>query len=432
MIPAIQQAQDCARTLLQPSPRDLEHGLELHRQSVVIDTYGFGPSAAEDADTFLAALDAGASIEELKTLRETMAMTRAATDARERAEFEAAWTASGVTCTVRNAGEEGQSAWKLLGRLAHFVYLCDFLRGFCPKAVVPDDIPAAQRAGRHCYLLTCNGVPLAERWQTVEEELAFLPLFFQLGCRMMHLTYNRRNMLGDGCAESANGGLSDLGRRAIAEMNRLGVVVDVAHSGWRTSREAAQASTRPIVASHTVCDALNHGCRAKPDDVIRAIVDGGGLIGICGIPSFLGGDGTIRALLDHVAYVVKTFGADAAAIGTDTAYTSSASPFKTRIEPRMPRRRERFESFWPPKPAGAGAGFNQPRQVLSLNWVNWPLFTVGLVQRGLADDAIRKIIGGNMLRVLRANAPAAATPPAPLFDTPPVGRASDPAADQNV
>ena len=79
-------------------------------------------------------------------------------------------------------------------------------------------------------------------------------VFFQLGIRMMHVTYNRRNLLGDGCAEPANGGLSDLGRAAIAEMNRVGVIVDVAHSGWRTSLEAAKASQKPMVASHTVCD----------------------------------------------------------------------------------------------------------------------------------------------------------------------------------
>ncbi len=407
---AMQQARDCARSLLKPSQRDLEHGLALHRESVVIDAYGFGPSAAEDADRLLAALDAGASPEELKGLREAMTMTRAATDPGERAEFMQAWEASGVTCTVRNAGEEGQGAWKLLARMAHFIYLCDRLRDFCPKAVGPEDIRAAHRAGRHCYVLTGNGVPLAERWLTVEEELAVLPLFYELGCRMMHLTYNRRNMLGDGCAEPSDAGLSDLGRRAIAEMNRLGVIVDVAHAGWRTSLEAARVSARPIVASHTACDALQHGFRAKPDDVIRAIVDGGGVIGICGIPWMLGGSGTITALLDHLEYLAKTFGADAAAIGTDTSYTSSGSAYKTRIEPRLPRRRVRFEALLPPRTAADAARFNRPEQTLSLNWINWPLFTVGLVQRGLSDDAIRKIIGGNLLRVLQDNAQDAGTP----------------------
>ena len=76
-----------------------------------------------------------------------------------------------------------------------------------------------------------------------------MPVYFQLGIRMMHLTYQRRNMLGDGCAEPGNGGISDFGRHAIAALNRVGVIVDVAHSGWRTSLEAAKASAKPVVAA---------------------------------------------------------------------------------------------------------------------------------------------------------------------------------------
>src|SRR4051812_47190702 len=143
-------------------------------------------------------------------------------------------------------------------RLARFTYVTDVLRPFVAKAVAPDDIVAAKEEGRHCLHLSGNGVPLAQRWTSVEEELGSIRLFFQLGIRMMHLTYNRRNMLGDGCAEPANAGLSELGRVAVDEMNRVGVLVDVAHSGWRTSLEAAKASRLPVVASHTGCDAVHH------------------------------------------------------------------------------------------------------------------------------------------------------------------------------
>ncbi|MDD5679333.1 MAG: membrane dipeptidase [Kiritimatiellae bacterium] len=397
----MQQARDCALEMLKPSAKDLEHGLDLHRNSIVVDAYGFGPGTSEDADQLLAALNAGASPAEIQNLREDMMMTRSVTDLREQAEFKMAWDESGVTGTFRNAGEESQGALTLLKRFAHFTYVCDYLRDFTPKAVHPDDVIAAKKANRHCYILTCNGVPLTEQWKTVEEEMTYLTIFFELGCRMMHLTYNRRNMLGDGCAEPANAGLSDFGRRVIAEMNRLGIIVDVAHSGWRTSLEAARASTRPIVASHTTCHALQNCCRAKPDEVIRAIVDGGGLIGICGIPGFLGGSGTITALLDHVAYVVKTFGVDYVAIGTDTNYSPSTSEFVKRIEPRLPRKRPRFESFWPSGDPMFDPRLQQKQQRLSLDWINWPMFTVGLVQRGYADADIQKIIGGNILRVAR-------------------------------
>ncbi|MCX6992281.1 MAG: membrane dipeptidase [Kiritimatiellaeota bacterium] len=397
----MQKARDCALDILKPSAKDLEHGLDLHRNSVVVDAYGFGPGAADDVARLLAAMEAGASPSEIQNLREEMTMTRFVTNEREQAEFKMAWDESGVTGTFRNAGEEGQGVLTLLKRFAHFTYVCDYLRSFTPKAVHPADVIAAKKENRHCYVLTCNGVPLAEQWKTVEEEMTFLAIFFELGCRMMHLTYNRRNMLGDGCAEPANAGLSDFGRRVIAEMNRLGIIVDVAHSGWRTSLEAAQASTRPIVASHTTCYALQRCCRAKPDEVIRAIVDGGGLIGICAIPAFLGGDGTIQALLDHIDYGVKTFGVDHVAIGTDTFYMSSMSEENAKRLSKLPRSRSRFESFWPKDDPLFMPEWQQDHQLLSLDWINWPMFTVGLVQRGYADADIQKIIGGNMLRVAR-------------------------------
>ncbi len=215
---------------------------------------------------------------------------------------------------------------------------------------------------------------------------------------MMHLTYNRRNMLGDGCAEPANGGLSDFGRAAVAEMNRVGVIPDVAHSGWQTSFDTAKASSRPVVASHTACDALNHHIRSKPDRVIKAIVDTGGYVGICAVPSFLGGKGNITAMLDHIDYVVKKFGADHAAIGMDVAYTSrNAAAENKKISGRR-KPRARWEAFWPQGSLGSGSR----EAALSMAWTNWPLFTVGMVQRGYRDEDIQKVLGQNVLRVARA------------------------------
>src|SRR5205807_1066666 len=158
-------------------------------------------------------------------------------------------------------------------------YLTDALRDFVGRAVTPDDIVAAKRAGKRCLYLTGNGVPLTQQWVSVEDELRYLPIFFQLGIRMMHLTYQRRNMLGDGCGERANGGLSDFGRQAIAAMNRTGVIVDVAHSGWRTSLEAAKCSSKPVVASHTAAAAVHQHVRGKPDEVVRGSLTPAGMSG---------------------------------------------------------------------------------------------------------------------------------------------------------
>lgn len=394
--PVIAKARDAALDVLKPSPAQLERGLELHRQSLVFDAYGFAPRAAVDGQALAAVIAAGATDAELQDLQEEMGMTRAVTAPAERAELTEALRCSGVTCIFQNAGEEGQDPLRLIKRLARFTYLSDMLRDTLVRAAVPDDIETAQRNGKHCLYLTGNGVPLAQQWVTTEEELRYVRIFFQLGIRMMHVTYNRRNMLGDGCAEPANSGLSELGRAAIGEMNRVGVIVDVAHSGYRTSFEAAKASTRPMVASHTACDAVNHHIRAKPDSVIKAICDTGGLVGICCIPTFLGGTGDIAALLDHIQHVVERFGAEHVAIGTDVAHASQHAAAATAQVPSRGRRRVRFEALWP----DGALGGNWPRAA-SLGWTNWPLFTVGLVQRGLSDDDIRKVLGGNMLRVCR-------------------------------
>jgi len=398
--PRIQRVREAALDLLKPTKKELERGLELHRDTIVFDAYGFAPGAALDGDAFRKAFDEGASEAELNDLHEEMTTTRCVTDPAERAEFKAVWEASGVTCIFQNAGEEGQAPLRLLKRLARFTYVTDHLRDFVVKAVDPDDVSAAKKQGKRAFCFTGNGVPLAQEWTLVRDELRHVRTFYQLGIRMMHLTYNRRNMLGDGCAEPANGGVSEFGRQAIAEMNRVGILVDVAHSGWKTSLETAKASKKPVVASHTACAGLHRHIRGKPDEVIRAIADSGGYIGICCIPSFLGGKGDIVALLDHIDYAVKAFGADHVAIGTDVGHTSRYAEAERKKLPSRRRLPSRFESHWPPD-----AFVEYPRAAESMAWTNWPLFTVGLVQRGHSDETIRKILSGNVLRVLAAVRP---------------------------
>lgn len=209
-------------------------------------------------------------------------------------------------------------------------------------------------------------------------------------------------MIGDGCMETANAGLSDFGRAVIQEMNRVGVIVDTVHSGWQTSLEAAQASRSPMVASHSGCAALNPHPRCKPDEVIRAIADTDGYFGICCIPHFLGRSGDINAMLDHIEYAAKLVGPDHVGIGTDVAYVPRANGAEmAKAAARRPTR-PRWENFWLPGTTGAGSGWGTPEQVMSMAWTNWPLFTVGMVQRGFSDEDIAKIIGGNVLRVVDA------------------------------
>lgn len=394
----MKEGRDAAQDVLKPSRRDLEHGLELHANSIVCETYGFSPRSAIDGDRFNDMLESGASEMELVDGMENMSMTRCIGEEAERSEYINAWKATGITCIFQNAGVESQAPLEIIKRLARYTYVVDNMPDVLIRATHPDHIVQAKEQGKHCMYMSSNGVPLSQQWISLEEELRYIEVFHQLGIRMMHLTYNRRNMIGDGCAEPSNAGLSDFGVAVIKEMNRVGVIVDSAHSGHQTSLEAAQVSDLPVVASHSGCTSLNDHMRCKPDDVIRAIADTGGYIGIVAIPHFLGRTGDINAMLDHIDYVAKNFGPDYVTIGTDVAYTSQYAAAERAKVSRRRRVRNRWEAFWPEGTRSLG------KRHRSLDWTNWPLFTVGLVQRGYSDDDIQKIIGGNMLRVARAHA----------------------------
>src|SRR4051794_8662188 len=116
--PKIRAGMDAAIANLKPSPKDLQRGLELHKNSLVIESYGFSPRSAIDGDLFRQVIEAGANNQELEDLHEEMIMTRCATSAAEKAEYLDAWDASGVTCIFQNAGEEGQDPLRLMKRLA--------------------------------------------------------------------------------------------------------------------------------------------------------------------------------------------------------------------------------------------------------------------------------------------------------------------------
>ncbi|MDZ4288165.1 MAG: membrane dipeptidase [Prosthecobacter sp.] len=401
----IDKPREIALNLLKPTQAQLERAWELHFGSVVFESYGFAPRCAIDGDRFQQAVKDGASPDELSDLRESMSMNGHTRSERERKEFLDAFHAAGVTCIFQNAGEEGSDPMRLIKRLAHFTQALDELSPSLSKIVRAADVQAVKKAGHVSLCLTMNGVPLRQEWESVRDELRLIAIFRELGIRMMHLTYNRRNPIGDGAGEPHDGGLSDFGRAAVAEMNRIGVIVDVAHSGWQTSLDAAKASAKPMVASHSACSDLFRHFRAKPDNVIRAICDTGGYLGVCCISRFLGGKGDLDALLDHLDHLIKKFGPDHAAIGTDIAYVSR---FDKEERAKVPKRpdgtspfggaADKWEHLWPKDDYQT-----TPDAEKSIAWTNWPLYTLGLIMRGHSDATIQKVLSQNVLRVLKAN-----------------------------
>lgn len=400
--PSIDKPRQIALDLLKPTQAQIEHAWELHFSSLVFESYGFAPRCAIDAEAMNHTIGSGASATEVSDLREAMSMNRNATHERERKEFLDAFHAAGVTCIFQNTGEEGNDPMRLIKRLAHFTKATDALKPVLSKVTTAEEITALKKAGNVGLCFTTNGVPLLMNWESVRDELRFVRIFHELGTRMMHLTYNRRNPIGDGAGEPHDGGLSDFGQATIAEMNRIGVIVDVAHSGWKTAHAAAKASAKPMVASHTSCASLYQHFRGKPDETIKAICDTDGLIGICCIPRFLGGKGDIHAFLDHLDHLIRKFGPRHAAIGCDVAYTSRFDKEeRARLQKAPGGSADRWEHLWPKDDYVTTLQAEQ-----SLAWTNWPLFTLGLIMRGHSDDTIRQVIGTNMLRILKANSAA--------------------------
>ena len=388
-----ERCRQLALDILRPSQRDLEHGLELHKNSFVFDAYGFMPLGNGYNARLNELIAAGASRDELRYCSEEFRMNSSFDDPEVVASLKEAWDYAGVDCVFQNSGVESNCIEDLLQRLGCYTHIVDKLSDIYGRAVFPEQLTDNWKRGKKSLYMTTNAVPLPMKNCSVEESLMYISVFFKLGVRMMHLTYNRRNLIGDGCCEQANGGLSDFGKMVVAEMNRVGVIPDVAHSGLRTSYDAAKCSRKPMVASHAVAGGLSTHCRSKSDEVIQAIKETGGFVGICAHSPFLQHEMNIKTYIDHIDYVARKFGVDHVAIGTDHGCALRES---VPTENTPSRQRKYWESYWS-EPAGISPEIRD--QYDSMIWTNWPMFTVGLVQRGYTDDEIRKIIGGNVLRV---------------------------------
>jgi membrane dipeptidase len=255
------------------------------------------------------------------------------------------------------------------------------------------DILTAQEGGRIGLIAGFqNAAPIMGR-------IEYLELLHEMGVRIIQLTYNERNLLGDGCIEAANGGLSRLGRRAVEEMNRLGMVVDVSHCGERTTLDAIELSSSPVLISHANAKSLCPSPRNKSDAVLDALVKNGGVMGVAFWAPMTFKDPGVRPalddLLDHVDYLVGRMGVDHVGIGSDLGEGESREYYESMFL--------RGGGLYPEitEDLGEWYGFDT-RMVEGLeSAVAFPRVTEGLLGRGYAEEDIRKILGENTLRVLR-------------------------------
>lgn len=221
-------------------------------------------------------------------------------------------------------------------------------------------------------------------------------LFANLGVRVIQLTYNGRNQIGDGSMVAENKGLSSFGRDVLAELNRNRVLVDLSHSGENTCLDAIAASEKPLVISHTGCRALTDLPRNKSDKELRLLADKGGFVGIYFMP-FLAIDRqpTADDLIAHIEHAIKICGEDHVGIGTDGSVPKIDDMAAYMIEFRKEVEARRA--------AGIGAAGERPDIVKFLpDLVGPEKFSklAGLLaKRGHSSRRIEKLFGGNFLRV---------------------------------
>ncbi len=396
---AIRHAWQKALEDLKATAAQLEHGLELHARCLACDTFAFLPSvwSPEAAEQWKTLKEGHVGARE-HAWRTSMAREAAATrDPKSAGEFVAAIRATGLKCIVQTVAE-GKSREEDIKRMACSRQNCRVFRSVLTQAGSSREVAEAAAQGRTAVIWSVNGPPIVGKLADPDEELSWVETWYNLGVRLMHLTYNRRNFIGDGCAEPANGGLSELGRELVKKMNQTGIIADTPHSGVQTTLDAAKTSAKPIMASHTGAKAVFDHMRCKSDAELKAIAGTGGLVGVYAYPNMLGPGATLNTMLNHLDYIVRLIGAEHAAIGTDITY-SAPWPKELTGHPKA-----RYQSTW----WGNWNSANHPlpyRVEPSLAWTNWPLYTVGLVIRGYADADIEKILGGNFMRVLDENRP---------------------------
>lgn len=402
--PIIRQAWQRGLKALQPTKKQLEHGLELHAHSFACDIFGFLPNrniwTKEVGERWNELMEGHVGARELSEQMAIVRGTAITRDPRAAEEFCCAIRASGLKCMVQTVAG-GKSRQEDISHMATFQQVCRVLRKTLTQAGSAAEIREANMSGKLAIVWSVNGPPLVGQLQDLDEEMSWIDTWYNLGVRLMHMTYNRRNFVGDGCAEPANGGLSDLGRDLIRKLNATGIIVDVPHSGRRTTLEAAQASSKPIMASHTGARGVFDHMRCKSDEELKAIAATEGLVGVYALPSMLGPDATLNTMLDHIDHVVKVAGVEHVGIGTDSCYQQPwPKEVKGYSNPRF--KGNTWWGNWKPENHPL-SGRNDEAQKGSLFWTNWPLYTVGLVMRGYSDKDIEKILGGNFLRVLEAN-----------------------------
>ena len=252
------------------------------------------------------------------------------------------------------------------------------------KVVRGGDIADARRQGRVAVVLGFQNATM------IGTDVGNLDELHALGARCIQLTYNARNLLGDGCTERTNAGLSDFGVSVVHRMNELGIVVDLSHCGEQTTRDAIELSARPPAFTHTMCKAVYDHVRAKSDELLRSLADKGGVVGIVMLGYFVGptAETNLDDYLNHIDHAVKVAGIDHVGLATDFSMRGieATATRETWYVPRLTTFKPSYRVRWPPWVKG----LDPPERYRNV--------ARGLAKRGYRAGTIEQILGGNWTR----------------------------------
>ena len=260
------------------------------------------------------------------------------------------------------------------------------------KGLWASDIDRAKAAGKTAIFFGFqNPSPM-------EDDIGLIEILHTLGARFMQLTYNNQSLLASGCYEADDTGITRMGRQVIKEMNRVGLVIDMSHSGDRSTIEAADLSDRPIAITHANPHAWHPALRNKRDDVIRAVTSNGGMLGFSLYPHHLrdGSACTLQSFCEAVARAAESYGTDKIGIGSDLCQDQPDSVVEWMRVGRWSKEMDYGEG------SAAAPGF-PPQPDWFQDNRDFGTIETGLRATGLSADEVAGIMGGNWYRFYAEN-----------------------------
>jgi len=227
----------------------------------------------------------------------------------------------------------------------------------------------------------------------IEDDIGLIEIVHQLGVRFMQLTYNNQSLLATGCYEAEDPGLTRMGRAVVAEMNRVGLVIDMSHSAERSTREAIDLSSRPIAITHANPAWWHPALRNKSDDVLKALTARGGMLGFSLYPHHLAGGSacTLAQFCEMIAEAANRYGVAHLGLGSDLCQDQPDSVVEWMRVGRWTKAMDFGEG------SAAAPGFPPMPDWFQDNR-DWAKVRAGLRAVGFTDDDIEALMGGNWLR----------------------------------